>query len=562
MSRIKWALKKAEVTQESGLSNAQMMLTNEDLRPVDPERRQWSWLNYIAFWIADSLNINTWMISSSMIVDGLSWWQSWLCVWIGYFIAGGFVCLTGRIGAVYHISFPVTARASFGIWGSFWPVINRVVMAIIWYGVQSYIGGECVSLMIEAIWPSYRHLHNSLSASAGVDTRGFLSFFLFWLLSLPALWFPVHKVRHLFTVKAIYSPIAAIAFFAWAIARANGIGPIVHQGSSIQGSALAWAFVKGVMSCIGNFAALIMNDPDFSRFARKPKDALWSQLLTIPIGFGITSFIGIIVSSSSSVIFNSDPVWNPLDLLGMFLNGASSGQRFGIFVISTGFALAQLGTNISANSVSAGTDLTALMPRYLTIRRGSYICAIIGLAMCPWNLVVTSNQFTTYLSAYSLFLSAIAGVMICDYYIVRKGYLDIKALYSGRKTDPYYYALGFSWKAYAAYFAGILINIVGFAGAVGCKVPIGAQYIYNINYFTGVLVSGGTYWVLTRIFPVPATSDHWNEVDIDLEVDDYGVAYGQPVGDEEQPGYDRRSMAESLPPDEQKKGVLAATKRV
>lgn len=84
---------------------------------------------------------NTWMISSSMIVDGLSWWQSWICVWIGYFIAAAFVCLTGRIGAVYHISFPVTVRASFGIWGSFWPVINRVVMAIIWYGVQAYIGG-------------------------------------------------------------------------------------------------------------------------------------------------------------------------------------------------------------------------------------------------------------------------------------------------------------------------------------------------------------------------------------------------------------------------------------
>ncbi|KAJ5359588.1 Uracil permease [Penicillium cataractarum] len=560
MSKLKWILNKAAVSNEPGLSNAQMMLTNDDLRPVEPERRQWRWLNYIAFWIADSLNINTWMISSSMIVDGLSWWQSWLCVWIGYFIAAGFVCLTGRIGAVYHISFPVTVRASFGIWGSFWPVINRVVMAIIWYGVQSYIGGECVTLMIEAIWPSYKNLHNSLSASAGIDTKNFLSFFLFWLLSLPALWFPVHKVRHLFTVKAIYSPIAAIAFFAWAISRAHGIGPIVHQGSTVHGSTLAWVFVKGVMSCIGNFAALIMNDPDFSRFARKPKDALWSQLLTIPIGFGITSFIGIIVSSSSSVIYG-DAIWNPLDLLGKFLEGASSGQRFGIFIISTGFALAQLGTNISANSVSAGTDLTALMPRYLNIRRGSYICAAIGLAMCPWNLVVTSNQFTTYLSAYSLFLSAIAGVMICDYYIVRKGYLDIKALYSGRKTDPYYYTLGFSWRAYAAYFAGILINIVGFAGAVGRDVPVGAQYIYNINYFTGVLVSGGMYWILTRLFPVPATSDRWNEVDID--VDDYGVAYGQPVvSDEENAGYDRRSITDSLSPDEQKKGVHTAAKRI
>jgi NCS1 nucleoside transporter family len=257
--------------------------------------------------------------------------------------------------------------------------------------------GECVTLMIEAIWPSYRNLHNGLSASAGVDTKNFLSFFLFWLCSLPALWFPVHKVRHLFTVKAIYSPIAAFAFFGWAISRANGLGPIIHQSNTVHGSDFRWAMVKGIMSCIGNFAALIMNDPDFSRFARTPKDALWSQLFTIPFGFGVTSFIGIIVSSSSSVIFNDGYTWNPLDLLGKFLDGASSGQRFGIFMIATGFALAQLGTNISANSVSAGTDLTALMPRYLNIRRGSYICAIVGLAMCPVCIPVVCHARARYI---------------------------------------------------------------------------------------------------------------------------------------------------------------------
>ncbi|KMK62662.1 uridine permease Fui1 [Aspergillus fumigatus Z5] len=524
MARIRRWAEKLKVPSEPGLSNAQLMLTNEDLRPVDPDRRQWKCFNFIAFWIADSLNINTWMISSSMIVDGLSWWQSWICVWVGYFIAAIFICLTGRIGAKYHVPFPVAVRSSFGIWGSFWPVLNRAVMAVIWYGVQSYIGGQCVTVMIEAIWPSYAHLHNSLPASAGVETKDFVSFFLFWLLSLPALWFPIHKIRHLFTAKAIYSPIAAIAFFAWSIARANGIGPVVHQPATVHGSTLAWAIVKAIMSCLGNFAALIMNDPDFSRFARKPKDALWSQLLTIPIGFGITSFIGIIASSASAVIYNTDPVWNPLDLLRMFLDGASSGERFGIFVIATGFALAQLGTNISANSVSAGTDLTALLPRYLNIRRGSYICAAVGLAMCPWNLVSSSNQFTTYLSAYSIFLSAIAGPMICDYYLNRKGYLQVKDLYSASKGGPYYFVFGFSWHAYASYLSGILVNIVGFAGAVGRTVPLGAQYIYNINYFSGFFVSAVMYYILTRIFPLPASSDRWNEVDSDDE-----VSYGQEV---------------------------------
>ncbi|BCR97143.1 nucleobase cation symporter-1 family protein [Aspergillus luchuensis] len=534
MPRIKEWIEKLEVPTEPGLTNTQLMLTNRDLRPVEHERRQWRWYNFIAFWIADSLNINTWMISSSMIVDGLSWWQAWICVWVGYFIAACFVCLTGRIGAVYHISFPVACRASFGIWGSFWPVFNRAAMAVVWYGVQGYIGGECVTLMIEAIWPSYRNIPNHIPASSGVTTKDFLSFFLFWLLSLPALWFPVHKIRHLFTVKAIYSPIAAIAFFAWAISRANGIGPIVHQPATAHGSTLAWAIVKSIMSCLGNFATLIVNDPDFSRFSRSPKDALWSQLLTIPIGFGITSFIGIIVSSSSAVIFGGDFVWNPLTLLGQFLDGASSAERFGIFIISTGFALAQLGTNISANSVSAGTDMTALLPRYLNIRRGSYICAAIGLCMCPWKLSSSSNSFTTYLSAYSIFLSSIAGPMISDYYFVRKGYLRVKDLYSVGNDSAYRYTYGFSWHAYASYLAGILVNIVGFAGAVGRTVPVGAQYIYNINYFSGFVVSCVMYYALARLFPLSSTSSTWHEADIDVDEDRLSVADGQEVYPEDE----------------------------
>lgn len=283
---------------------------------------------------------------------GLSWWQSWICVWIGYSIAASFVVTTGRIGATYHIGFPVTARSSFGIWGALWPVFNRAAMATVWYGVQAWIGGECITLMISAIWPSYRSIPNGLPDSAGTTTYQFVSFFIFWLLSLPAIYPHVHQIRHLFTVKAYIVPVAGISFFAWSISRAQGIGPIVHQGNTAQGSDLAWGMIKGIMSSIANFATLIVNDPDFTRFAKTPKSALWSQLITIPCGFAITSFIGIIVSSSSVVIFGK-PIWNPLDLLTSFLDEGSSANRAGVFFISFAFALAQLGTNIAANSVSA-----------------------------------------------------------------------------------------------------------------------------------------------------------------------------------------------------------------
>lgn len=524
---------KLAVESEPGLTNAQLMLNNFDLKPVEEARRQWGPWNFVGFWVADSFNINTWMISSSMISNsGLSWWQSWICVWLGYTIAAMFVCLTGRIGATYHISFPVVSRASFGIWGALWPVFNRAAMACIWYGVQAWIGGECVQLMIAAIWPSWNenHIHNGIPNS-GTTTVGFVSFFIFWLCSLPAIWFPVHKIRHLFTVKAYIVPTAGIAFFIWAIVRAHGIGPIVHQPATSSGSKLGWGMVTGIMSAIANFATLIVNDPDFARFARKPRDALWSQLITIPAGFAITSFIGIIVSSSSTIIFKGDPIWNPLNLLHSFLAEGGSQNRTGVFFIATAFALAQLGTNIAANSVSAGTDMTALLPRYINIRRGGYVCALVGLVMCPWNLLSSANNFTTYLSAYSVFLSSIAGVIVSDYYLVRRGYLQIKELYSAKKTSPYYFAYGFSLRGYTAYAAGILINIVGFVGAIGKPVPRGATYIYNLNFFCGFVVAGGSYWALCKVFPVPATSEVWMEVGDDIV--DPSMAYGDGAYDEE-----------------------------
>lgn len=517
-------VKKLETKHQPGLTSSQLFLQNYDLQPVEPERRQWGFWNFVAFWVADSFNINTWQIAATGVADGLAWWHVWLTVWFGYATVGIFITLIGRIGAVYKIPFPVASRSAFGISGSYWPVINRAVMACVWYGVQAWLGGQCVQLMILAIWPQAKNMHNGIPNS-GTTTFEFMCFFLFCLGSLPALWFPVEKIRHLFTVKSYLVPIAGIAFLIWTIKKAGGIGPIVHQPATLEGSDLAWAVVKSFMNCLANFAALIINDPDFTRFSTTRKSYVWSQALTIPIGFALTSFIGIIVSSSSTLIVG-ETLWSPLAVLGAFLNNGSGGARTGVFLISFVFTLAQLGTNIAANSISAGTDLTALFPRFFNIRRGSYLCAMIGLAMCPWKLLESSNQFTTYLSAYTVFLSSIAGVITSDYYIVRRGYLSMSDLYSFDKASVYMGTYGFSWRGFAAYIAGILINVVGFAGAVGADVPIGATYVYNLSYFTGFIVAMIVYYVLCKIWPPRLTKDEWSELSVEEVEEALGFSTG------------------------------------
>lgn len=442
MEATKRLIRLIEVQHEPGLTYTQLFLSNEDLSPVPPEKRQWKHFNFVAFWIADSFNVNTWMIVSSMVTIGLSWWQAWICVWLGYGIVAPFIVLNARPGAIYHITFPVVARTSFGLWGSLWCTFNRGAMACIWYGVQASIGGNCMLVMLRAMWPSVNNIPNHLPASSGTSTRDFMCFFLFWLISLPAIWFPIHTIRHLFTLKAIVAPTAGITFFIWCIVKAHGVGPIVRQPSTIHGPDLGWAMVSSLMSCISNMATLVTNAPDFASRAHTPSAALWPQLFSVPFAFSLVSFIGIVVSSSSQAIYG-EAIWSPIDLLGKFLDGnPSHATRFGVWFISASFIIAQLGTNISANSVSAGCDLTSLCPRFINIRRGGYIAAIVGLCMLPWNLLKSSNSFTSYLSAYSVFLSSIAGVMVTEYYFIRRGHYRVVDLYDPRKDGWYWYTYG------------------------------------------------------------------------------------------------------------------------
>lgn len=505
-----------------GLSLSQLFLYNYDLRPVEEARRTWSWYNYVFFWIADSFNVNTWQIAATGVQAGLSWWVTWITVILGYTLCGLFVTQSARVGNAYHISFPVSCRSSFGIWGSLWPVINRVVMAIIWFGVQSSIGGNCMELILRSIFGNdlNTRIPNTIGGDA-ISSFGVLSFFLFWLFQLPFIWLPPHKVRHLFTVKAIVAPICGIAFLIWTLVKADGGGPVIRQKSTISGAAFGWAFVNSTMNSLSNFATLIVNAPDFSRMANKPKAAVYSQMIALPVTFSITCLIGVLVSSASTVLFG-ETFWNPLDVLSGLLNQYDSKSRCGVFFISFGFVIAQIGTNISANSLSAGTDMTALLPKYINIRRGGFICAAIGFAICPWNLMTSSSMFTTYLSAYSVFLSAIAGVVFCDYYILKRGLIYLEDLYVARKSSPYYYSFGINWRAYVAYICGILPNIVGFVGATKTHVvPIGATYVYYFSFFTGFTASTAVLLVLTKIFPIGGTPEkfewkfleEWQEVE-------------------------------------------------
>ncbi|BGP50796.1 uracil permease [Rhodotorula kratochvilovae] len=488
MSLAKRIVRAVELRQPSGKPAS--FLVNKDLLPVPPEERLWKAVNYATFWLADSFNVSTFMIASSGISLGLTWWQCWLAVWIGYGCAGVFVTLNAIAGARYHIVFPAYIRASFGIYGGLWPTFNRGVMACVWTGVQGWIGGQAVYTLLLAIWPSFANLHNGIPSS-GTDTAHFLSFFLFMLILAVVVWFPIHTIRHLFTLKAVVAPAAGIALLILCLVKAHGAGELLHAPATISGSTLGWEFVGQLMACISNMATLAANATDFGSRASKTSDVILPQLISLPFTFAVTSLIGILIGSSSQTLFG-EFVWSPLDVMERFLmveGGASHGMRAGVAFISIGFIIAQLGTNTAANTISAGADLTSVYPRLLNIRRGGYLAVVVGFCMCPWKLLSSSSTFTT------------VGVMVTHYYVISKQRVHVHDLYERKGTYTYFY--GFNLRAYAAYIAGIAINVVGMAGAMGRDVPLAATRIYTLSFFTGFGVAFIVYYVACRIWPLP-----------------------------------------------------------
>lgn len=416
---------------------------------------------------------------------------------VGHLIVGVFMVAVGRAGAVYHIGFPTISRASFGVFGSYWPLFNRNAMTIIWTGVQGVSGGNSVYVMLHAIFPGIADIPNPFPRDTTMTGGRMIGFVICWIATLFCACFQVHKFRTLVFVKSGIMMVCLVAFFVWyvesrapeclimqpqltpkrVVVEAKGVGPIVQQGSNIpEGTSHTWTFLTHLMIQAANFATFATNNSDLTRYARRPGDALWTQIIGMPVAFAVVGFFGIFVTSSSGVIFN-EIIWDPNRLLDRFLIvDYSAKTRTAVFFIAAGFSFAQVTTQIFANLIAAGNDTAALLPRYINIRRGAILCLVLSFAITPWNLLRSSISFTSYLASYQIFLSSIIGVLLCDYFWVRRGRLVLSDLFSRNRDGLYLYRGGVNWRAYVAYLTGIVPCLPGFLYHVGVRsIPIGAR---------------------------------------------------------------------------------------
>jgi NCS1 family nucleobase:cation symporter-1 len=472
-------------------------LRNPDLAPTPPAERKWRARDFAVLWVSLSACVPTYMLASSLIAEGMDWRQAILTIFLGNLIVLVPMILNGHAGARYGIPFPVYCRAAFGILGANVPALLRALVACGWFGIQSWIGGWAIYQILAIYFPAW---HQLPPVFPGINLPQLICFLAFWSLNVLVICLGIESIRVLLTIKAPLLILLGLALLAWACTQAGGMGPILAQPSQfVPGGAKEgrfWSFFwPALTAMVGFWATLSLNIPDFTRYAASQRDQAVGQALGLPATMTLYSFIGVAVTSATVVIYG-EPIWDPIVLLARFRNPLV------LVAAMLALVLATLATNLAANVVSPANDFANLWPSRISFRTGGLMTAVVGVLIQPWRLVADpSGYIFRWLVAYSSLLGAVGGVLIADYFLLRRTHLDPAGLY--RRQGPYWYTGGFNLRALAALAAGIAPCVPGFLAEVGVpNVPGIWTELYHYAWFLGFGVSFLIYIALMGpIFP-------------------------------------------------------------
>ncbi len=470
-------------------------LWNRDLAPTTIKERTWSTWNIAALWIGMSVVITTYTLAGGFIEAGMNWWQAMLTILLGNTIVLIPMILNAHAGTKYGVSFPVLSRAAFGTKGANIPAMLRAIVACGWFGIQTWIGGTAIDLLLGYMFPAWKTTFSTTILEVPLHT--WIAFFLFWGIQVVIILKGVEGIKYLESWSAPLLLIGGLAVLVWASWRAGGLGRVLTESAALQKQRNDfWTIFPGALTAsVGYWATLSLNIPDFTRYARSQKSQMLGQALGLPLTMTAFAFIGVAVTSATVLIYGV-AIPNPVDLMARF-----DSVLIILFATAVIFA-AQLTTNMAANVVSPSNDFSNLNPRLISYVTGGLITAVIGILMMPWKLMSSMSAYIfTWLIGYSGLMGAIAGILICDYWVIRKRRLNLAGLFDPK--GPYSYGTGFNWRAVVALVVAIAPVVPGFlraASTPGGQVsdPTFLDHLYTYAWFVTFGLGFVIYYALTR----------------------------------------------------------------
>jgi nucleobase:cation symporter-1, NCS1 family len=449
-------------------------LYNHDLAPASAAQRHWGTYNFAALWISMSVNILTYMLAASLIQGGMNWRQAVATIFLGNVIVLVPMLLNSHPGAKYGVPFPVLARASFGVLGANFAAVLRALVACGWFGIQAWIGGEAINTLLVTLIPGWSKVSHGTA----------ICFLLFWFINLLVVLKGIEYIRMLQGISAPILLGVGVLLLAWAYKTAGGFGAMLSVPSRFTSFSEFLKFlIPALNGTVGFWATVSLNIPDFTRFARNQREQVLGQALALPTTMTLYAFVGIAVTSATVVIYGT-AIWNPVQLLSRFHSPIA------VVISLVAILLATLNVNIGANVVSPANDFSNLWPRKISFRTGGIITCFMGIALMPWKLLSSYSTFIIgWLGGYAAFLGPVAGIMICDYFVIRRRELVLDDLYL--RNGVYEYSRGFNWRAVIALALGAGVALSGFA------IPA-MKFLYDYSWFVGFVVSFAAYYAMMR----------------------------------------------------------------
>jgi nucleobase:cation symporter-1, NCS1 family len=469
---------------------------NGDLAPLPITRRTWTTYNYAALWIGMSHNIPSYLLASGLVAVGMNWVQAVVTIAIANVIVLIPMLLNSHAGTKYGIPFPVFARASFGLRGANLPAMLRALIACAWFGIQTWIGGEGVYTLIGAI--AGHSWWTTAATFGGYPWTQWLAFAIFWVIEMAIIVRGMDTLRRFENWAAPLVLVMAVILLIYMVSKAHGFGSVLSEPGKLGWGSKFWpVFFPSLMGMIAFWSTLSLNMPDFTRFGRGQRQQVVGQVLGLPTTMTFFALLAVLITAASQKIYGA-PIWDPIQLSGKFHSPVAIG--FALFTI----IVATLSVNVAANTVSPSYDFANLLPKLVSFRTGGLITGVIGIAIQPWRLLANPHIYIyVWLGFYGGLLGAVAGVLIADYWLLRRTELRLVDLY--RPGGQYWYAGGWNWRAVLALVVGAVLAVGGAWSAPGGG-PFPAnglipalKPLYNYSWVVGFAAALILYWGLSMI---------------------------------------------------------------
>jgi NCS1 family nucleobase:cation symporter-1 len=485
---------------DAGLGGA---LHNEDLAPVPITKRTWTTYNYLALWIGMAINVPTWFLAAGLVGQGMAWYQVILVMFLANVIVLIPMLLISHAGTKYGIPFPVVARASFGTYGANLPALMRAGVACGWFGIQTWIGGMALYGIIAALlgpdsfWSTADKISIGVGGAASQQWTMWLSFALFWALNMLVILRGMEAIKRFENWAAPFLVVVFLVLMVFLINKAGGLGPVIDNPGTLGWGEKFWKILPiSLMANIAFWSTLSLNMPDFTRFGRSQRDQTIGQAIGLPTSMTLFPLVGVLTASAAALAYAGDPIWDPSALAGKL------DSPIMLVILLLALMLATLTTNVAANVVSPSYDFSNAWPSKISFKTGGVITGILGILLMPWNLLADSNSYIyTWLGTYGGATGPIAGVLIADYWWVRRRNLKLADLY--RTSGVYGYAKGWNWIAVVSLLIGVVIAIGGANSAPGTgPFPVDGYIpflkpFYDYSWAVGLIVSFVLYGALT-----------------------------------------------------------------